>query len=137
MSEAIHFPVKPGRMLATKGDSDLRGLSVLFTLDETAVLERKETVDEDYLFRYQTDKAGMEQALYLGRLASSALANAIEVVGKLLVHVDSAELDAGDHAALGWLISGLGEISYQVIDANFAIGQALAEGHYLKEAGHA
>lgn len=130
MSETIYFPVQPGRKLSTKGDTDFRGLNVLFALDETARLER---VDDEYFrFRYMTDKAGLEQAAHLGRCAASALANAIEIIGKLTVHADLTELDAGDHAALGWLVSGLGELSFQVLDATFAAGTALAEGNYLE-----
>jgi hypothetical protein len=130
MSEAIYFPLIPARRLLPSGDTDFRGLCVLFTLDETARLERVD--DEFFRYRYQTDKAGLEQAAHLGRCAASALANAIEVIGKLTVHADLAELDAGDHAALGWLVSGLGELTFQVLDATFAAGKALADGDYLE-----
>lgn len=134
MSDVIHFPLIPGRKLCTKGDTDFRGLCVLFALDETARLEK---VDDDFLIRYQTDKAGLEQAAHLGRCAASALANALEVVGKLTVHADLTELEAGDRAALGWLVAGLGELSYQVLDATFSVGKALADGHHLETPGDA
>ena len=126
--EAIKFGLIPGRKLATKGNSDWRGLNTVFTLDETATLEQR---GDAYLYRYQTDKAGLEHAVYLGRTASDALSSAIEVVGKLMVHADLTELHAGDHAAIGWLIAGLGELSNQVNETSSALAKALAEGHYL------
>ena len=127
--DAIHFGLIPGRKLATQGDADWRGMGLLFTLDQTAVLEQQ---GNEYLYRYQTDKAGMEHAFTLGKSASDALGAAIDVIGKLMQHADMDEIHAGDRALIGLLISGLGELSAQVNDASFAIADALVKGNYLQ-----
>ena len=130
--DAIHFGLIPGRKLTSKGDSDLRGLNVLFTLDETATLEKR---GDEHFYRYQVDKAGLEHAIYLGKTASDALTTAIETIGKLIVHADLTELHPGDHALIGFLISSLGELTNKVNEASFAMAKGLADGHYLKDTG--
>lgn len=128
--DAIHFGLIPGRKLTTQGDADWRGMSILFTLDQTAVLEQQ---GNEFLYRYQTDQAGMEHAFTLGKSASDALGAAIDVIGKLIQHADMDEIHAGDRALIGLLISGLGELSAQVTDASFAIADALVKGNYLQD----
>lgn len=126
---SIHFPIQPGRKLAPYGCSDLRGLCVLFALDETAILETDGT---NHFYRYQTDAQGLTDAARLGRHAVEAIADGVAVIGKLLVHAEHRELDVGDLGSLGWLLCGLGEMSKQVNEAAHGAALALTEGRYLQ-----
>lgn len=130
MSETgIYFPQKPDKKLAIRGSTGFSGLSMLLTLNETARLVQ---AGSDVRFIYQTDRAGLHHAVYAGSLAADAIADALEVIGKLAVYADHEELDAGDRMSLGWLITGLGELSKDVAIASHGVAIALAEGRHLQ-----
>ena len=134
MDVSILCPVASHGKLSNNGRSDLSGLPVVFTLEETAKLVKRGP--NDYFYQYQTDEEGLKRAYYAAQNAQDAIGSSVEVLGKLIAHCDRHEFDDGDMGALGWLIANLGEISQQVNAASGCFTKALIEGHYLKTRIH-
>jgi hypothetical protein len=133
MGTSIYCPIASHGTLANNGRSDMSGLPVVFTLEETAKLIKR---GDQSFYQYQTDREGLRRAYYSAQHAQEAIGHAVEVLGKVFVHVDQKQLDDGDMGALGWLLANLGEISQQVNSASASFTKALIEGHHLKrEAG--
>lgn len=134
MDVSILCPVASHGKLSNNGRSDMSGLPVVFTLEETAKLVKRG--HDDYFYQYQTDEEGLRRAYYAAQNAQDAIGSSVEVLGKLIAHCDRHEFDDGDKVSLGLLIANLGEISQQINAASGCFTKALLEGNYLKTRIH-
>lgn len=96
------------------GDPGPRGLTSwdsLFEIGALALTRKPATKQTNHFALYQTDLAGLNEALGMVGEAQHAVADAVETIGVILAYSEARNIPEHIITQMGWLLAGLGRLS--------------------------